>query len=127
MPASDVLSPAEIVEFRFLFTDLAYPDPYEVLRTVSGGTDDFGNTLPATDAVVEIGACALIGSGLQPNERVIADRLGWTVSYAVTMPYDTLIEPADRIRVNGRIFEVGGVSKEGQWGIEATAIVQEVG
>jgi hypothetical protein len=127
MPSTDILTAADIDEFRFLVKDLAMPDAYDVLRTVSGGTDEFGGTLPVTDAVVETGMCSLIAGGLQPSERVVADRLGWEVAYAVELPYDTLLTPEDRIRINGRPFEVGGVSKEGRWGLSAIAVVQELG
>jgi hypothetical protein len=127
MPASDVLSPADITEFRGLLADLAWPDPYDILRSVSGGTDEFGNTLPATDAVVEVGMCALSASGLSPQERVTVDKLGWEVPYVVELRIDTLLTPSDRLRIDNRMFEVGGVSKEDRWGLAASAVVREVG
>jgi SPP1 family predicted phage head-tail adaptor len=126
MPASDVLSPADITEFRGLLQDLAWPDPYEVLRP-TGDVDEFNNTVAGTPAVVEVGMCALSASGLSPQERVTADKLGWEVPMVVELRYDTLLTPSDRLRVNGRELEVGGVSKEGRWGISASAVVREVG
>lgn len=122
-----VLSDATITRLRALPQRLAWPDPYDVLRTVSGGTDAFGNTLPAADAVVETGVCHLTASGLSPQEQIVADRLGWTVPYVVELRIDTLLTPQDRIRIGNRIFEVGGVSKEERWGIAASAVLNEVG
>jgi hypothetical protein len=126
MPATDVLSAADITEFRGLLADLAWPDPYDVLRPVGGGVDENG-IMPTTEAVIETGMCALTASGLSPQERVIADRLGWTVPYVVELRIDTLLTPECRIRIDNRIFEVGGVSKEERWGLAASAVVQEVG
>jgi head-tail adaptor len=126
MPASDVLSPADVTEFRGLLQDLAWPDPYEILRPIGGGVDQY-DVLPTTDAVVEVGMCALSASGLSPQERVTADRLGWTVPYVVELRIDTLLTPDDRLRIGNRVFEVGGVSKEERWGLAASAVCQEVG
>lgn len=122
-----VLSDATITRLRQLPQRLAWPDPYDILRPVSGGTDEFGNTLPATDAVVEVGLCRLTASGLSPDERVTADRLGWAVPYVLELRIDTLLTPSDRVRIGNRIFEVGGVSKANRWGIAASAVLNEVG
>lgn len=128
MPASDVLSPAEVAEFRALTVDLAMPDSCEIRRETSGGVDEFGNDLPPTVTTVETSACVVLADGLSPREEVIASRLGWTVPMKIDLPFATVATPPDTIRVNGtRVFEIGGVVKEGVWGIVATAVVEERG
>lgn len=125
MPATDYLSAADVAEFRVLVDD-ARPDPYEVLRRVVVSTDDMGQDITDT-AVVEVGMCTLLSSGLTPREQVTADQLGWAVPYVAELPFDTLLWPSDQIRIGGRTFEVGGVGKEANWGLEARAVLNEVG
>lgn len=128
MPASEVLSAADIAEFRALVEDLAYPDVCEIRRQVDAGTDEFGNPLPPTTATFESGPCSLRSGGLQPNERLAATRLEYATPYAIDLPFPTIVTVEDTIRVNGtRTFEVGGVIREGEWGIDATAVCVERG
>lgn len=128
MPASDVLSVADVADFRALIADLSYPDAYTVSRATVVA-DNRGGRI-TTWSTVEAGVCKLNTAGqstLSSNERVIAERLGWDVVYSVSLPNDTLLTPADRLVVNGRTMEVGGVTKGGAWGLAAIAVVQERG
>jgi hypothetical protein len=126
MPSTDILTAADIEEFRFLIKDLAWPDSYEVLRSTTGGENEYG-PIAGSEAVIEVGLCVLSASGLTPREQATADRLGWQVAYSVEMPFTTLLAPSDRLRIGNRTFEVGGVSREENWGLLAIAVVQEVG
>lgn len=125
-----VLSPATIARLRQLPPRLAFHDVCEIRRNVDAGQDEFNNDLPPTPATVEVGPCSLkkLGQQGQAEERVIADRLQWQTPYLIDLPYDTLVTPKDRIRVNGdREFQVGGVVKTGELGIVATAVCEERG
>jgi SPP1 family predicted phage head-tail adaptor len=124
MPSTDILTAADIEEFRFLVKDLSFPDTYEVERPVEGSLDDMGQGTTTT-ATVEVGMCGLRAGGLRPQEQVIADQLGWAVAYSVDLPMETILTPADRIRINGRRFEVGGVVDEGRWAMNKSAVIQE--
>ncbi len=125
MPASDVLSATDVLGFRALKSDLSYPDVYTVSRATVVA-DNRGGRI-TTWSTVEAGVCKLNTSGVSPQERVIAERLGWDAVYSVSLPNDTLLTPADRLVVNGRTMEVGGVTKGGAWGLAAIAVVQERG
>jgi hypothetical protein len=126
MPTSDVLSPADVAEFRALLADLAFPDLYELRRPVATGTDDYGNT-ETGETLIESGLGRLRTGGLQPTEREMAGRLGWTGPYVVDLPYATLAVATDTLRIATRDFEIQGVLREGAWGIQATAVCQERG
>ena len=124
MPSS-ILSRADIVEFRELVR-LGMFDTCKV-ESVSVTDDAYGGST-STDAITALVDCQLEERDLRPEERLIADRLGWSVAYAITLPYATVVTPHDRLIVNGeRAFEVGGVAKGGASGIDQTAICQEVG
>lgn len=122
---SNVLSPQEVDELRALVADLSFPDQYQLERDATVPDGKGGRT--ATARTVEAGACRLRASGWQPNERVAADRLSWTVPLAVDLPPATAATPADRLVVNGRRLEVGAVIRLGAWSLVATAICQERG
>ena len=104
---------------------LGFPDSYAVLRETRVSDNRGGTTVTVTS--VEAGSCALRTVGNQPEERALADRLGWSVPYSVDLPFSTILTPRDDLDINGRTFEVGGVLKGGAWAMTATAIVQEVG
>lgn len=104
---------------------LALPDTVEVLAP-SGALDSRGNRQTGTTVVATIPG-ALRGSNLRPDEREMAGRLGWAAAYAVDLPYDAAVQPQHRLRVNGRVFEVGAVVRDGAWGLLATAICAERG
>lgn len=78
-------------------------------------------TAPATIAAVRCGVRS-VGSG---NERELADKLGWTVAYAIRLPLGTDVTPADKLVVSGRTFEIGGILKNGATATAMTAICQE--
>jgi len=120
------LSTDDITELRTLTEVLSFADSYEVVRRVEIPDGRGGRT--ATEEVVEVGMGALATTGLQPDERETAGRLGWSSAYTLELPYDTTAEPKDRIRLNGaRMFEIGGILRGGAWGIAARAVAREVG
>lgn len=123
-----LFSPADIAQLQGVAA-LAFHDDYVITRKPStAARDSRGNRTDATGAdydVVEAGRGRLRRDGLQPSERIIADRLGWTVSLSMDLPLDTLVTPADRIAVDGRVLHVGGVIREGALGMVVTAVCEE--
>ena len=119
-----IFSATDIAEFAALKDELAYADDYRIERAVVIATDTRNNRT-FEDQTVEEGTCRLRADGIRPQERIIADRLGWTVSAAIDLPYDTLATPDDRILIQGRTFHIGGVIREGNLGIDATAVCEE--
>lgn len=120
-----VLSDSEILEFRSLVENLAMPDTFAIVRDMSVSDSAGGYT--TTETTVAAGDCRLRAQNLQPSERAVADRLGWSVSMAVDLPYDVTVTPSDRLVVNGRTLEIGGVVDAGTWAMTRVAIVREVG
>ena len=54
-------------------------------------------------------ACRVAPSGRSPQEQVIAERLTATSIWTITLPALTDVQPADRLLVGARTFEVVGV------------------
>jgi hypothetical protein len=124
MPASDILSSADVAELRALVQDLSFPDHFEVRRETQTPDNAGGHT--TTTTTVAAGPCRLreIGGG---SERLFADRLGWQQPYAVDLPPTLDLKTSDDLLVNGRAMEVGAVVRGGVWALTITAIVQERG
>lgn len=120
------VSDAEIAEFRALTAELGFPDTYTITRTTYV-SDGAGGQTPTPTTVTETpGTCSLVAGGLNPTERVIADRAGYQTPIVVELPYATSLAPKDVLVVNGtRTLKVAGVLKDGDWGITAKAICQE--
>jgi hypothetical protein len=120
-----VLTSSEIDEFRGLVEELAMPDSYAIVRDTP--TVDTGGGRTTIEETVGVGACrvrALNGGA----ERAVAERLEWTMAYAVDLPYSASLTPSDRLLVNGaRTFEIGGIVDIGEWSMVRTAICQEQG
>lgn len=120
-----VLTTSEIEEFRGLVEELAMPDTYAIVRDTA--TVDTGGGSTTAEGTVGAGDCrvrALNGSA----ERAVAERLEWTMAYAVDLPYSASLTPSDRLLVNGaRTFEVGGIVDIGAWSMVRTAVCQEQG
>lgn len=122
------LDPATVAELRDLTERIGFPDAYTVLRAVRQ-PDGQGGTVLLPDQPVESGFCRIDTTGLQPEERETARRLGWSVAYAVDMPLTTGLKASDKLRVNGRrTFHVQADPAKGEnFGISARALVKEVG
>lgn len=121
-----VLTDTEILEFRGLVEELAMPDSC----TIGGGTltaNDSGGYTAGTGSTIAVSPCRLRSAGLQPQERAIADRLEWSVAYAIDLPYTVTVSPTHAIILSGRTFEVGGVVDDGAWAMKKVAIVKEAG
>lgn len=80
--------------------------------------------LVATSGTVSTSRCGLhaVSGGA---EQATADRLGWTAAYAVRLPLAIVVQPADRLVINGRTFEVGAVLANGVQATAQTVICQE--
>lgn len=127
MPSGDYITSAEIAEFRATLED-AFPDSVQVTRATGTTRDSRGNLTAAPVAIETTPGELRALNALRPEERAVADRLQWAVPYAIDLPYGSQAQPSDRLVVNGgRAFEVGGVVRDGAWGLSATAIVRETG
>lgn len=83
------------------------PDTAQVQRRTltpdgAGGHAESWNT-------VAIVACRIAPSGQSLQEQVIAERLTATSIWTITLPAETDVQPADRLLVDARTFEVVGV------------------
>lgn len=114
---------AVVTELRPVANDLALPDDYTVIRATL--VDDGAGGRTATEAIVEAGKCRKRLGGVREGERVVMQRLQWSSGYALDLPTETSLTPADDITVNGTRFEVGEVQRGGAFSVFVTAIVRE--
>ena len=117
---------AKIAGYRAKVESKAMPSTFEIVRDTEVSDSAGGYT--TTTVAVASGMCRLRALGLQPNERAVADRLGWVIAYAIDLPYEVNVTPADRIVIGGsRTMEVGGVVDEDVWSVQKTVVAREVG
>lgn len=109
---------------KVFLADEVWPDVYAVMgETYTPDDEGGGSTTPTT---VESGVCYLKPpSSQQSSERAYADRIGWASAYIVDLPYSTILTPAQDLMVNGRHMEVGDVTRGGEYGYKAVAVVRE--
>lgn len=119
-----LLTPATAQQLAGLKATLAFGDAYRLYRSGGETLDDVGNAVVVW-VEIEAGMCRLLSRQLQPQEMVIADKMGWTSAYAIQMPYDSLAAPEHVIRIGQREFVIGGVSRAGLFGLDATVVAEE--
>lgn len=101
-----MLSAEELAVIRGDVLELQ-PDTAQVQRRTltpdgAGGHAESWNTVATV-------ACRVAPSGWSPQEQVIAERLTATSIWTITLPALTDVQPADRLLVGARTFEVVGV------------------
>lgn len=128
-----VLQPSDVAEIQFVRSSLTFTDLYRLLRTgpstkglQAAARDAQGNRL-IPDVVIEDGYCRLLTRALQPQERLIADALGWTQAYAIQMPVGSLVSADHRIQIGERVFHAGPPAIGGEWATAITVIAEERG
>lgn len=86
-----------------------------------------GSGRKPTPTPIASGFCQLRLTGANASEQAVADRLGWTLSYAIDLDDVTNVTPSDRLVLNStRKFEIGGVIDLGHGSTQKTLIVREV-
>jgi hypothetical protein len=86
-----------------------------------------GSGRKPTVNIVASGFCQLRIMRPNASEQAVADRLGWTMAYAIDLADDVDVTPADRIILDGhRRFEIGGFLDLGHGSTQKTLIVREV-
>ena len=119
-----LFSPSDVADFQALVDDLAFHDTYVIRRAVTGERDAQNNRVQ-TDQTVEAGTCNLRTVQRDARERPVADALSYVAAYAIDLPHDTMATADDRIVINGRTFDVGGVMIRHGLATHATAICEE--
>lgn len=86
-----------------------------------------GSGRKPTPTPIASGFCQLRLTGANASEQSVADRLGWTMAYAIDLADDVDVTPADRMILDGhRRFEIGGILDLGHGSTQQTLIVREV-
>ncbi len=98
-----MLSDADLAAMRSTLNS-SLPDTAQVQR--KSLTSDGAGGFTETWATVATMACRVAPSGQSPQERVIAERLTAMSTWTVTLPAGTDVQPADRVVVGSRTFEV---------------------
>jgi len=78
---------------------------------VDDGLGGFSTTFVTSGSCV----CRLGVSGLQPQEKLMAEKLNVVLPYVVTVPVGTAIEEGERLIISGRTYEVKAVLQGGLW------------
>ncbi len=117
-----------IAEARALLNDPQegfYPDAFTLISD-SSSDDTAGGFTDTGDVVMASGFCKLRSAG-SGSERSVAEKLGWQHPYVVDLPVTVIVNPAWRIMIQGRTFEIGGIVKAGNWGVQQSLVVKEHG
>jgi head-tail adaptor len=64
--------------------------------------------------------------GLTPQEQAFAAQIQAPVNYVITVPFDIIVTPKDRIKFGSRIFHVHGTFPRGAWNLAIRAICSEL-
>lgn len=101
-----MLTASELAAMRSTLTE-SLPDTAQVQRKtrVSDGMGGFTETWEVVATV----ACRVSPSGLSSQERAVAERLGSSRVWTITLPAQTGVQTPDRITVGSRSFEVAGI------------------
>lgn len=123
MSTADELA-AVVAGLRPLAADLALPDECVVLRPTT--TKDTRNNPIAGESPVATTRCRLRVNPRMPREQLAADRVRAEALYAIDLPIETDVTPADTILVNGiRRFPVTGIQLDGDFAVFQTATAEE--
>lgn len=116
---------ADIVSgLRPLHDDLALPDLCEIQHTVET-RDSRGNPVTTWETLA-VSRCAVDVSGMAGREYVVGGVETTDMPYIVTMPYDAPVTTANRLIVEGRIFEITDVRRGEGFEIATTVACREV-
>lgn len=88
-------------------------------------SDGAGGWIPGEPTYITT-PCRLREAGAG-TEQTIADRAGFQQPMAIDLPVDVVVSPSATIEVDGRTFEIGGVSEAGAWARKQTLIVRQNG
>jgi len=118
-----MLSTAELAQLRATL-DESLPDTAIIQRATraSDGMGGFDETWSNAGTV----ECRVSPSGREPEERMIAERLGSVTLWTVTLPAETNVTAADRIAVDSRAFEVVAVLARRSYEISTRVVCREV-
>lgn len=102
----------------------ALPETVAVLRNTPVADGYGGQTDVWAEYATVQGRVSLTGQ--RPDERAIADKVQAAVTYTLSLPAGTDVEPRDRLGLSGRVFEVVGVLKP-TWEVTRRVVAVEVG
>lgn len=121
-----MLSAATLTALR-VTAEAAFPDTYTLTRGMTATSDGMGGQT-STATTVESGGCVLLPGAQQPDERAIADRLGYQTPYVVLVPHDSIALATDTLTVNGTLaLEIGGVLGGSAWDITTRLVCNVIG
>lgn len=125
-----LLSDAQHAQIRVGVVDrIAFGDDYQLQAKNPAGVDSRNNPIFADPewVTIEAGSGKLRVTNLHPQERLIADQLGWSVAYAFALPASSLAQPEHRIVIDdfGRVLHIGGVIRGGRNRKRCIAVCEE--
>jgi head-tail adaptor len=119
-----IFAPADIDEFRAMQDELAFADEYRLQAQYEVARDSRNNRVFAW-VTIEAGYGKLRSLNRAESERIIADKVGWTASMAVDLPWDTNADAEHRIVIGNRVFHVNKVNRGGEYAMNPAAFCEE--
>lgn len=101
--------------------EATFSDAYTINRPAPATDGRGGNTI--TMSSVESGKCALWANRSQSREYISGQRIVSSADYLAELPLSTTLRATDEITINGRMFSVTGVKRDGDW---ATSVIAEL-
>lgn len=99
-----MLSADELEAMRETLVD-SLPDLCTI-KALSTARDDQGGTTKTWANTATNVPCRLAPADTQPQEGPIAERLGLSLAWMLTLPAEQVITPANRVAIGSRTFEV---------------------
>lgn len=103
--------------------EAAMPNVAEVIRTAHS-PDGLGGT--TQDEVLVTTCRARLGTVSEQDQATYADKLGGVTGFVIALPAGTDVKVRDRVRFDGRVFEVFAAPDRADWELTRRVIVLEV-
>lgn len=120
-----LISAADLQRVQGFTETLGMPDSYALQRDTP--TSDNAGGYHDVPATIATGPCRLRMVNQTSQEQVIASQLQWIEVYAVDLPLAAQPKVGDRLIINSRTFEIGGILRGGLYQVQQVCVVRERG
>lgn len=116
---------ADLTRMRATLQAKVLPDSCTISRKTDVKDGAGGETVAWTTVASSV-PCRLDPGTYAPDERELAAKLVGITAKLVELPTDQDAIAADRITINGQVFEVQGIEQRGEWELSRRAVCIEV-
>lgn len=86
----------------------AHGETVDILRSLPGGTDPYGDPIEGTETEIPVPGCAVWTGATANTEQLLPGREPVTADRAVSFPSGTVVYRTDRLRIRGQVYEIEG-------------------